>query len=143
MADAYIDEAYVKAALGDDYVDAALGVTGISLTQLIETATGRVQAAIRKNGYATPATTTDQTVREATLGAVIELLSNIPEAKVDLKEHPALKTYGDILSEDGTLQITHEFISIAAAGGAKFSESDPLVTGSRPQRASRKNLVGY
>lgn len=143
MADQYIDATYVHGALGTAYVDAAVAVSGVSLTQLIETATARVQAAIRTNGYATPATTTDGTVKEATLGALIELLSNIPEAKIDLKEHPAVATYADLLDPDGILEITHTITNIAAVGGAKFTESDPLITDSRPQRASRKNLQGY
>lgn len=143
MADQYIDEAYVNARLGTAYVNAVQAVTGIDLTELIETATSRVQSAIRKNGYATPSTTTDETVKEAVLGAVLEQLANVPEVKLELPNHPALKVYQDLLSEDGTLQITHAVSNIAAVGGMQFTESDPLVSDSLPQRSSRDNLVGY
>lgn len=144
MADQYIDEAYVNARLGTAYINAVQAQTGIDLTGVIETATARVQSAIRKNGYATPSTTTDETVKEAVLGALVELVANIPEIKVDVsKDHPSVQVYKDLLSEDGTLQITHEQTLSAAVGGSKFTESDPAISTSKPQRSSRDNLSGY
>lgn len=145
MADQYIDQTYVRAFFGTSLETAITGITGVSLTQQIEAATGLIQSYLRNSGYGTPDTTTDQTVMLGTLGALVETLSSIPEVSLPLPEnwaeHPARIAYVGILNGDA--QVTHALDKSAAVGGWKASEHRTGITDSRTQYASRKNLAGY
>lgn len=140
MADKYIDATYVDAYLGHGFRTAIDDLEGSSLDTLIEGGTALVQSYLRQQGYSTPATTTDETVKLATLACVFASALTLPEfsfAKPDTWEnHPAKLALDGILSGDA--QITHALNEIAAEGGAAFTSSTTY-----PQYASRSNLSGY
>lgn len=149
MADRYIDEAYIRARLGDDFVVAIAGIDGISTTGQIESATASVQAILRAAGYTPPVTTDPTTVEEliklAVLWRLWTTMAHVPEASVSLpdnyKEHPAYEAYHDL--KDGSAQPTLTPTNIAAVGGWKASEHRQGYADSYPQRASRSELKGW
>lgn len=149
MADRYLSSTYIQAALGSGYEAAVIAISGVDRNVLIEQATSLIQAAMRNNGYAPPATQDPDDVEElvklGTLGCYRELLASIPEGSIPLPEgwstNPAKLTYAAILSGDARLSATPTVAN--AVGGWSMTESDPDVDGSRPQRASRSELAGY
>ena len=144
----YIDATYVRAHLGTAYDAAVVGITGVSATVLFESATSVIQTAMRNSGYSPPSdepADAEEFVKLATLGCYRELLASVPEGSIPLPEnwstHPSKIAYAAILSGDAKLAATPTVAD--AVGGAQFSESDPDVDGSRPQRASREELSGW
>ena len=147
MADQYIDDTYVKAHMGTALVTAIGSISGVSLTQLIESATARVQAALRNSGYSTPSTTTDQTVKLVTFGVLREMLSDVPEANLPLPDDWANRSENParMLSEivEGQIQLSGHTLTLSSAVGG-WSMSSHLDTSSGyPQRASRSQLRGF
>lgn len=146
MADSYIDTDYIKANLGTGVYDAIAAVTGTSFTQRIYSATALVQSYLRNSGYATPATTTDETVKLAVLGALWQMACSTPETNLALPEawedHPARLALKGIVK--GDVQIAGHALSIPdAVGGWGFTEHATGATDTRQQRASRKELAGF
>jgi hypothetical protein len=140
VADQYIDSAYVDALLGRGFRTAVEDLEGANLFTLIEGGTALVQSYLRNQGYSTPTTTTDETVKLATLACVAVSMFSIPEFSFPKPEswdmHPAKLALDGILSGDA--QVTHGLTQISAEGGLAFSSSTTY-----PQRASRTNLGGY
>lgn len=147
MADQYIDSTYVNNHMGSAVVTVLANISGVSLTQLIESATSRIQGALRNSGYSTPSTTTDQLVKLATFGVLREMLSDIPEAQLPLppdwgnrSENPAR-----ILAEivEGQIQLSGHTLTLSSAvGGWQMSSHEDTSTG-YPQRASRSQMRGF
>lgn len=147
MADQYIDSTYVHAHMGSAVVTVLGAITGVSLTQLIESATARVQTALRNSGYSTPATTSDQTVKLVTFGVLREMLSDIPEANLPLPDDWANRAGNParMLSEivEGQIQLDGHTLTLASAvGGWQMSSHEDTSSGF-PQRASRSQLRGF
>lgn len=149
MPNAYISSTFIRAHLGTAYESAVTSLTGVSQTTLIESATSVIETAMRNSGYSPP-TSTDGTgveefVKLAVLGCYREMLATVPEGAIPLPEtwatHPAKIAYQSILSGDAKLAATPT--AADAVGGMQWSEHDPDVDGSRPQRASRSELEGY
>lgn len=145
MADSYIDTDYVKANLGTGVYNAIAAVTGQSFTQAIYSATALVQSYLRNSGYATPATTTDETVKLAVLGALWQMVASTPETNLSLPEawedHPARLALKGIVG--GNVMLTHALTTSAAIGGWTFTERATGATDTRQQRASRSELGGF
>jgi len=155
VAARYIDDAYVRARVGNAYLTAALVASdGVELSALIEDATASIQTALRNSGYESLATDVDVTaggtysdayVKMAVFGRVREKLAQLPQSAIPLPEDWANTdeklALDAILSGDAQLASTPTQIS--AVGGAEFTESDPLVSDSVPQRSSRSELAGF
>lgn len=149
MADRYVDADFVRAHLGTAYDAAVVGITGVSATVLFESATSVIQTAMRNSGYSPPSTTDPTEVEEfvklAVLGCYREMLAQVPEGSIPLPENwatsPSKLAYAAILSGDARLAATPS--TTTAVGGFLWTESDPDVDGSRPQRASRDELSGW
>lgn len=145
MADQYIDAAYVRNFLGTNVEGTIEAYTGVGLTQHIEAATSLVQSYLRNSGYETPATTTDETVKMATMGAVWQTFASVPEASLPLPEnwadHPLRIAYIGIL--DGSAQLTLTQADANAPGGMTFSDSTSGANTARTPYATRANLRGY
>lgn len=149
MPNNYLSSTFIRAHLGTAYDSAVTSLTGVSQTTLGESATSVIETALRNSGYSPP-TSTDGTgveefVKLAALGAYREMLATIPEGSIPLPEqwsaHPAKLAYRAILAGDAKLAATPSVPG--AVGGWLMSESDPDVTDSRPQRASRSELEGW
>lgn len=147
MADAYIDETYVRAHMGTALESALVGIAGTSLTTLIEAATARVQAALRNSGYSTPSTTTDEMVKLAVFGVVREMVSDIPEASLPLPDDWRSRATNpmSILKEiiSGEVQLSGHTLTTAAAVGGWQMSSHADTAAAYPQRTSRQQLKGY
>lgn len=146
MADQYIDEDYVRARLGGGFVDGLDDVGSISLTSIIESATALVQAYYRNNYDASaPSTTTDETMKLATMAGVRQMLCSIPEASIEMPDnwstHPERLALVGIA--DGTAILAGAPNTTQGVGGSVWTSSDSTVTGSVPQRTSRSELSGY
>jgi hypothetical protein len=145
VADQYVDEDYLADLFGRDTIAAVVTTGAISLDVHINAGTALIQSYLRNNGYATPATTTDQTVMLATAGAIWQTLSSIPSVSLKLPEnwqtHPAFIAYTGILSGDAP--VTHSLTTTTAIGGSKFTATTAGLPGAIPPRATRDNLGGY
>lgn len=154
MADRYITSAYVSRFIGTAVVNALLGDSAQSSTNvlntLIEAATASVQPAMRNSGYAVAAdsdgtATTDETVKLAVMGALWILIAGRSEYGIALpeqwSEHPANVARKQILNGDAQLSISKT--ARDAVGGVKFTDGSTNSTTGHPQRSSRTNLAGY
>lgn len=148
MADAYATVTFARAHLGTDYLTAAVAVTA-QFTTLSESATSMVQSAMRNSGY-TPPTSTDGTgveevVKLATLGVLRELVATRPQFAIplppDWENHPAKIAYQQII--DGEMALAAEPDQLGAVGGMQFTESDPDIDDSVPQRTRASEMAGY
>ena len=149
MADQYIDAAFVRNYLGTNVEGTIEAYTGVGLTQHIESATSLIQSYLRNNGYTTPTTTNDETVKGAVMGAVWQTFASVPEASLPLPEnwadHPLRIAYVGILDGSATLDtsVTHTLDTAQAVGGWQASDHSRDTTEGRPQKSSRKNMRGY
>lgn len=148
MPDQYIDETYVEAHLGTGYVNAVQAVDGVDLETIIESSTALVQGALSEAGYSTPATTSDERVKAATLGLVRVQLASVPEGAIPLPEgwndNPLnpIKVFEAVV--DGRLPILgHTLTTATAVGGWQASSHSTTSSTGLPQRSSRRELSGF
>lgn len=154
MADRYISEEDVYAAMEADVVRSVLARAGLSLTAIIERATALIQSYLRNSGYVLPAAIspaayvvdsqmTDVTVRLAVLSGVRRQLCSLPSSSLQLPEdygsHDETVARLGILNGDVTLSLTLNVIQ--AVGGAKFTVS--TAGSGREPRSGRCMLKGY
>lgn len=150
MADRYIDEAYVHAAMEASVVRALLSGAGSNLNTLIESNTDLVKGYLRNSGYTLPSPTapatevrvtdvTDAAVKLAVLCCVRRSLCSLPSSSLELPEdynaHPETIALRGILSGDVILSLSQS--TIQSPGGMKFSDSRL-----KPQLSSNAMLFG-
>lgn len=140
---AYIDNTYIENAIGNAEHTALFTDSGTlntaARTQLIASADARISDALAQAGYAPPATTTNVTIRDGSLGVYIRLAYGRKGATVP--EQFATITSLEERIGNGDLPVYGlDPSAIGAVGGSKFSESSSSVTGNRAPIFTRDNL---
>lgn len=143
---AWIDTAYIDSFISTEVrTELFTDETGTpSVTTVIDAAQSIVEAALRHVGYTPPTTTAENDLKLAVLGQFIALAYARPSKNLPVPDSvaPFVAMAQDI--RDGLLQPAGLVADqLGAHGGVKFTESDPDVTGSKPQRATRDELSGF
>jgi hypothetical protein len=152
VADRYIDEAYVYAAMGANVVRSQLSGSGISLSTIIEQSTGTTKGFLRANGYTPPTTQdpasiTESMVKEATMALVRMKLCSMPERTLPLPEdwndHPEKLALNILRAkhEKGDAILDLPQSTVGSPGGATFTNT--TTAPQRQPRASSDQLKGY
>ncbi len=148
MADRWIDTTLIRAHLGTGYSSAALAVTGVSESVLVESCTALVKSAMKNSGYPLIATQDPSTVDELAKLAVLEVfrwkLANIPEAQLPLPVDWETSLGGKLVA--GIIEGTYPMPSLdpstlGSVGGSAFT--DPLISTNAARKTTKDELAGY
>lgn len=129
---AHIDNTYVETMIGADVWDGLTDDTADVKTQLLSTATGYVDDALRMRGYAVPSSA-GESVKSATLGALLPLaygrkgLSVPEQLRIHINLFNRIADVKDGWVPDGLIPATD-----AGIGGVSFTESSASVSGAVP-----------
>ena len=151
MSATYITSAYVDAWFGEDvrtslFTDSAGAYSATIFGVQVDGASALIKAYAKNSGYDIGDTTTDDTVKLATLGALMRTAYSRPDKNIappdGIDQHPAVIAYLGILSGDMPILSATPNVG-AEVGGFQFTESDPDVTDAVVRRTSKTELAGF
>jgi len=153
MSAAYIDETYIQAFIGLDVMQALFTTPSAeySATHLgvaVNAASALVKMAAKNAGYTLGDTTTDDTVKLATLAEFIKMAPGMRKGLTVAQSF--VDQFAGLMSAiaNGTLPLDSDPDTVGGVGGSTFSETDTSVTPTAdaptfPPVFNRFTLRGY